>query len=357
MKKNTPDIFEQIHEQCNLLARQNSFLNLAKELINSLNTFLDINYFSFLLRKEGPLLSKAIDRNHIIIGHNTLFHNAIWKIIQNGIIRSFNDLEVSEEDILKDFLDVTVDVVNLGANKPVKQDTDNNHILYSVPLSLKGTVIGVLVLIDEKERDLSERELQIIEFFSKQFLLIFENRLLAQGLKEISLTDDLTETLNRRYFIERFKKEFSRAKRFYTPLSLMIIEVRNLKKINDTHGHQFGDRLLTHLAGILKRTIRSIDLVGRNSGTAFILLLPHTKSDGTMSVIKRIKNQIHNNSVKILNTDIELDLVYGVSSFPDNSALDPDEFVKSAEDAIKQAKQIGSDSLYIFSRDSLTSLS
>jgi diguanylate cyclase (GGDEF)-like protein len=357
VKKNDCDFLEQLCKQCNDLADQTTFLPLAQELIRALNIFLDINYFALLIRKDGHVLRKAIDRNHIIIGHNTVFHNTIWKIIQSGITQSLAEFSVTEEDVIKDFLDVSVDVVNLGKNKAVSQNQDDNNIVYSVPLTLQNSVIGALILIDTGNRTLEKNEKCVVDFFAKQFLINFENRLLSHGLKEVSVNDNLTDTFNRKYFIERFRKEFSRAKRFYTPLTMILAEIQNLKDINENHGHQCGDLLLTHIADIFKETIRSIDLIGRNKGSEFIMLLPHTKSDGAVTLIKRIRKQLQNDGVNILGKQVHVDIRYGISSFPDNSALDPDEFLKSVEEALDHARSIGADSLYVFSRDSINSIS
>ncbi len=357
MKNTEFELIEQLHERCNLLARQHSFLPLAQELIQSLNIFMDINYLAVLIRNDDHIVRKSLEKNHIIIGHNTVFHNTIWKIIQNGIIDAFSESSISEEDVLKDFLDVTLDVVNLGKNKPVTHNPEDNHILHALPLAIHDTPIGVLVLIDNKERLLTDYEQRIIDFFIKQFLINFENRMLSTGLKEIAVNDQLTDTFNKKHFLDRFKKEFSRAKRFYTPLTMLIAEVKNLKQINDQFGRKCGDRVMVHVADIFKETIRSIDLIGRNKEAEFIMLLPHTKPDGAVTLIKRIKQQLQNGSINIAGNKIPVEMSYGISSFPDNSALDPDEFLRSTEEALNHTRSLGAESFYVFSRDSISSIS
>ncbi|MFI5180243.1 MAG: GGDEF domain-containing protein [Thermoanaerobaculia bacterium] len=108
-----------------------------------------------------------------------------------------------------------------------------------------------------------------------------EQRLLAR-------TDSLTGVANRRAFYERAELELSRARRFHEPLSVAYVDVDDFKRINDDLGHDAGDELLTNVAGIFQRRVRTTDLVARLGGDEFALLLPSTGSEASLTLLSEL---------------------------------------------------------------------
>ena len=101
--------------------------------------------------------------------------------------------------------------------------------------------------------------------------------------------DALTGTLNRRAILDLCASEHERSVRYGRAFSLMMMDLDNFKAINDTHGHQQGDRVLLHFAECTRAALRRADRFGRYGGEEFLVLLPHTVTDATLPVAERIR--------------------------------------------------------------------
>ncbi len=97
-----------------------------------------------------------------------------------------------------------------------------------------------------------------------------------QRFRELSITDDLTGLFNSRHFFDRLKAEVERTNRYGHPLSLLILDLDNFKKFNDTFGHIAGDEVLEKAGEILHRSLRKIDSAYRYGGEEFAIILPET---------------------------------------------------------------------------------
>ncbi|MFH1775966.1 MAG: diguanylate cyclase [Candidatus Omnitrophota bacterium] len=115
-------------------------------------------------------------------------------------------------------------------------------------------------------------------------------------LKKSSATDIATGALNRRPLLERLNEELLSAKRYKHPVSILLVDLDHLKKINSDFGNKEGDRVLQEVAKIFKRTLRLTDVIGRYAGGGFLILLTHTGMSGAVSAAERIRNNVENYS-------------------------------------------------------------
>lgn len=129
-------------------------------------------------------------------------------------------------------------------------------------------------------------------------------RKLEQELSDLSdkvRIDQLTGVLNRRGLDEAFVNEIARAQRGETRLSIVLLDIDNFKRLNDTHGHDAGDKALQHLATTVKQTVRPADIVARFGGEEFVILLPDTDIQEGVEVVARLQRELtkkffmHNN--------------------------------------------------------------
>ena len=120
-----------------------------------------------------------------------------------------------------------------------------------------------------------------------------------EQLRELAITDSLTNILNRRGFLEMADVEFDRFKRYGETFSFVIIDLDRLKNINDTYGHPVGDQAIQKLVEVIKQEKRFSDTTGRLAGDEFGLLLPNTNPDQTLEVMSRIKNMSHKHRFEI----------------------------------------------------------
>lgn len=104
--------------------------------------------------------------------------------------------------------------------------------------------------------------------------------------------DQLTGALNRRGLEETFTREAARAKRLHAPLSLALLDIDHFKRLNDSLGHQAGDRALIHLAGVVRQLLRPSDSLARWGGEEFLILLPNTSLDEAVEVLRRLQREL-----------------------------------------------------------------
>lgn len=207
---------------------------------------------------------------------------------------------------------------------------------YEIPVEIRlnsiDTRYGKQVLA--AIRDISE----YVSLVSSLEKTISENKYLSMQVN----TDPLTGLFNRRYFSDSLAREFSQAQRHGVTFAIMMLDVDNFKIINDSHGHDIGDKALLALTAVLKNLIRSDDILARLGGDEFVLLLPHTSAVSAEVLGERIRSKLAEQAVTIDDLSLSLSLSIGVSSFlpEDDQAQTP---LKRADEALYQAKAQGRD--------------
>lgn len=147
--------------------------------------------------------------------------------------------------------------------------------------------------------------------------------------------DVLTDVYNRRFILRIFPKLLAMVDRKRERLSLLIIDVNDFKKINDTYGHAIGDKVLQRISLILKATTRQSDIVARWGGDEFIIVAPFTDKSASLSMIKRIESELNELSTKELN--IEISTSIGIAVYP-NNGNDLDDLIKGADQKMYRFK-------------------
>jgi two-component system, cell cycle response regulator len=123
---------------------------------------------------------------------------------------------------------------------------------------------------------------------------------LHRALSEAANTDHLTGLLNRRGAQQAIAREISRARRDQTPLSFVLLDIDHFKKVNDTHGHVAGDRVLAHVSALVAQAIRGFDLAVRWGGEEFLVVLPGVARQGGLAVAERVRMAVSALAVKEL---------------------------------------------------------
>lgn len=162
------------------------------------------------------------------------------------------------------------------------------------------------------------------------------------ALEEMAITDPLTKLFNRRYFSEVSPQMFNLAKRNGEALSVMMLDIDRFKKINDTFGHQTGDRVIEGLASIITSLKRESDIACRYGGEEFILLLPETSIEGAKELAHRIRQTVENYSIDIdekQKVQVTVSIGVAVSDFSKDD--DIESVIRRADDAMYKAKKMG----------------
>lgn len=157
--------------------------------------------------------------------------------------------------------------------------------------------------------------------------------------ERLAMLDGLTGLFNRRYFDINVIKEFRRAKRYNKDCSLLLLDLDNFKKINDSKGHLFGDLVLKNLAAILIRTSREEDILCRYGGEEFVVILPETASNGALCYGERLRANLSSDP---FFQEHGITLSGGVASFP-LGGDSPYEVLDLADKALYRAKEKGRD--------------
>lgn len=162
-----------------------------------------------------------------------------------------------------------------------------------LPLLRQRRFIGSLNLgSSHNDRFLPDSATDFLERLSAVVSIALENALNHERLRRISLTDALTGVHNRRYFDQRLLEEVDRAQRTGQPLSCLFLDVDHFKRINDTWGHQVGDRVLQEVAARAKAQLRLSDALGRYGGEEFAVLLSQTDTEMALEIAERIRQAI-----------------------------------------------------------------
>ena len=156
---------------------------------------------------------------------------------------------------------------------------------------------------------------------------------------ELVREDQLTGVLNRRGLDEAFERELSRIERNRSPLCAALLDLDNFKRLNDSHGHQAGDRALVHMIEIVKTTVRPHDIVARYGGEEFLILLPDTEIEEAVTVITRLQRNLTTHFFLHNNEKLLITFSAGVALLMQNETRDS--LVERADTALYQAKAAG----------------
>jgi diguanylate cyclase (GGDEF)-like protein len=213
------------------------------------------------------------------------------------------------------------------------------------PLIQQNTVYGVIELCATNANVFLESDLHVLISFADTVTAAIHNAQLHTEVQQIAITDILTGLYNRRGFEELGLREIHRALRTSAPLSMLLLDVDYLKKINDEHGHSAGDRVLQEIADCCRKTFRQIDLVSRHGGDEFAILLPDTQIDHAREAAERLRKTIETRTVQIGQTKLKISASIGVASF-DKKMQTISELFELADKALYLAKNGGRNMIF-----------
>lgn len=298
------------------------------------------------------------DANVLLIDDDLIQCNSI-----KSILKSSNITEVDLDQEIDSYLNMDLDIVIISSQL---EDIDelriaarilNNEITQNTP---------IIIIIEEDDNELLVKALDlgisdyVISPPNKEELQLrvktqirrkkFQDAIKSNVLNNVTLAniDSLTGLYNRRFFDNQALKYLNESKHSKYPLSLIIIDLDDFKKINDNYGHLFGDEVLKETAQRLKKSIRSDDILARFGGEEFILLLPKTGIDTACIIAERIRLNIENTPY---NDPFDLDkrmvetASFGVSSYISEERIK--DFISRADKALYRAKQQGKNKVVI----------
>jgi diguanylate cyclase (GGDEF)-like protein len=174
--------------------------------------------------------------------------------------------------------------------------------------------------------------------------LVRENKRLFAEVQRLAITDPLTGIYNRRKVDQILPDEVERARRYNRPLSLIMLDLDKLKRINDKFGHNAGDQALKLVAEVVRTEVRSVDVPARIGGDEFLILLPEADLEAASRVAKRVCRRISEEK----NSSIDISVSAGVVQWSRELAS-ADDFLQVVDQAMYQAKRAGGRKLFVLS--------
>lgn len=164
---------------------------------------------------------------------------------------------------------------------------------------------------------------------------------LVNHLELISTIDELTQVANRRRFNEILRMEYERSRRYKHDVCLIMIDIDRFKRVNDTHGHPFGDVVLKEVAARIRSTIRRVDYAARYGGEEFTVLCPSTSAENGAVLAEKLRAAVETSRIERDGDLVPVTISIGVASGFESGAKSPEELVALADEALYESKKNG----------------
>jgi len=342
------------------IAREYEFSSLLQILIRIIMENAGAQHGYLLLEKEGNFFIQAIAnevnnsievmQNLLYTEHQTLLHSVLQYVIR------------THESIVID------DMMQENMFESIYTGTRTVRSVLCAPLILHGELKGLIYLENNLIPSVfTEDKLQLLQHLSGQIIISIENTIVYNDLelkvkqrtrdleatqdelKFLASTDPMTKLYNRRYFSNISQNLLDLAKREKQKLSLMMLDIDDFKHINDSYGHDVGDKVIISVAEILLVHTRKSDVVCRFGGEEFIILLPQTNNDNLIHLAENIRKYVQNESI-VLDTDNVLNVTVSIGVSNINIALDEniEQSIKRADTALYEAKRSGKNKVIVY---------
>ncbi len=218
-----------------------------------------------------------------------------------------------------------------------------------IPFSTGGTFTGILSInMSNEEYEQKKYLIPYIESYLNETASIIEAKYTLSLMKESSLTDQLTGLYNRRYLEEILEKIAASTIREKSLLGVLMIDVDYFKKVNDTYGHDAGDKVLKELSAVLSSSVRDSDFVVRFGGEEFIIILQNIKDEeGIIKVAEKIRETFENTKINVNGKVLQKTISIGVAIYPKHTGKIW-EAIKFADLALYEAKHTGRNRVVVF---------
>ena len=193
-----------------------------------------------------------------------------------------------------------------------------------------------------------EEKLELLSILTSFASMSIDHASLHERTLQLACTDGLTGLYNHRQFKKMFNEEVARAKRYEKPLSVVLLDVDDFKKFNDTYGHPNGDIVLQEMATMLNELLRDCDYVFRYGGEEFVALLPETPLCEAIKVAERIRIFVETESPRFLTQITKthgVTVSIGVAGLPEDGQT-PESLLKKVDDLMYQAKHHGKNMVF-----------
>ena len=215
------------------------------------------------------------------------------------------------------------------------------HTHICLPMTQSGSVGCIVQLVFPPDQgQFAKLLVPFIAVYLRETSPVLEAKRLMEHLRESSLRDAMTGLYNRRFLEEYITTLVAASQRRKNPFAVLMLDLDYFKQVNDTFGHEAGDKVLKTLAEILAKSVRTSDLVIRYGGEEFLIVLMDTGAEDAVKIAEKIRAKVEETKIPLPGTVLQKTISIGISEFP----ADADTFwqvVKYADVALYEAKSQG----------------
>ncbi|HLW74258.1 MAG TPA: diguanylate cyclase [Gammaproteobacteria bacterium] len=297
---------------------------IAEQLIDGLTNFINYEQALFYAEHDGQL--KLTASRGISAGEQDYLEQ--WPVQHPRVIAR---LRLSKKPLML----TPEDAATLAGG----QARGGTRHFFVVPV-LSGGGAFRLLLVGRPVKAMDPQQMEIAAAMAKQVSVALDNAQLIKDLENLATTDGLTRLANRRHFMERAESEFERSQRYKRDLSVFLLDADHFKTINDTHGHETGDRVLRLLAAACRESMRHLDVIGRYGGEELVVLLPETSAALAFEAAERLRKRIEELRIPVQDGDIRVAVSIGVAT-ADAATESVASLINQADRALYEAKRGG----------------
>ncbi len=339
---NNPDSSICLLEQVTPLARQINCLDIdriADVCIKSIPKLVRASFASLYILDETNNILHLHKHNHPFLINKIVSLNQTPTPLMVMAVRSKElilvpDIEIHKKPVIR-------------KSQRVFAENYRTKSCAIVPLICQDRVVGVLNLADIMDGDrFDSGDIALVELFSQLVGASIGNIKLFEKIQRQATTDGQTGLVNHKTFYEILEKELWRSRRYGGRISLIMVDIDNLKSINDTYGHRAGDKAIRKVSKRIKECIRQIDTAARYGGDEFAVILLNTSLDDAIIVAQRMVDAVASSQATWQKEQIPLSISVGLGQYdPDTT---PEDITSRSDQALYMAKQAGKNTVRIF---------
>ena len=216
-------------------------------------------------------------------------------------------------------------------------------------------VLGCVVMGRRTKNPFNAGEISLAKIICRESAKSMTSSLNFQKVKELAIRDGLTGLYNHRHFQEMLSYTIVHSDRYSAQASLLMIDVDDLKIINDTYGHQAGDTVLSFIGNVLSETLRKVDIPARYGGDEFAVILPNTNKTGSIAVAEKIRSRLKRVSLRSDSREIPVTFSMGIATYP-QCAASKELLIEKSDRALYESKNRGKNKITHYEDISLEEL-
>lgn len=309
--------------------------------IDSLSNIIEVSKYINTAFSSNDLIPMI---NDMILGILGVTYSTIFLIESGELIVKASNIENMDISLTpEEFTHINKgDEFLINSEKTLKQTGEHKsdiHSIMGVPIKLRDKFIGYIIVEHNVYKFMTIELKLFLRSIANQIAIAIENSLLYKELEKINQRDSLLDIYNRKYFFKIIEE--NKIKKTNNNFAIIMVDIDDFKKINDTYGHQFGDKILINTANVISNCMDKDDVLARYGGEEFILYISNfTDEESVYNKIEIVRRSIQLSKVSINNEYKFVTASFGIS-FSTMNGVDINELIKKADDLLYKAKRCG----------------